>query len=77
MVCFTRGGDCYKRSVNIKVKDCGSYFIYKLPKVPLVVCATVAQTESYKQVILYSERIHNRFIGTCTLMYNRDFKNFT
>ena len=24
----------------------------------LVVCATVAQTECYKQVILYSERIH-------------------
>ena len=33
-VCFTRRGDCCKKSMNIKVKDCGSYFIYKLQKVP-------------------------------------------
>ena len=33
-VCFTRGGDCCKNSNNIKVKDCGSYFIYKLQKLP-------------------------------------------
>nr|XP_058971158.1 uromodulin-like isoform X3 [Pocillopora verrucosa] len=33
-VCFTRGGDCCKKSRDIKVKDCGSYFIYKLQKVP-------------------------------------------
>ena len=33
-VCFTRGGDCCKKSINIKVKDCGSYFIYKLQKPP-------------------------------------------
>ncbi|CAH3167240.1 unnamed protein product, partial [Pocillopora meandrina] len=33
-VCFTRGGDCCKKSINIKVKDCGSYFIYKLFNVP-------------------------------------------
>ena len=33
-VCFTRGADCCKKSVGIKVKDCGSYFIYKLLKVP-------------------------------------------
>ena len=29
IVCFTRGADCC-----IKVKDCGSYFIYELQKVP-------------------------------------------
>ena len=34
-VCFTRGADCCKKSVGIKVKDCGSYFIYKLLKAPL------------------------------------------
>nr|XP_058951021.1 uromodulin-like isoform X3 [Pocillopora verrucosa] len=33
-VCFTRGGDCCKKSVNVRVKDCGSYFIYKLQKPP-------------------------------------------
>nr|XP_058972479.1 uromodulin-like [Pocillopora verrucosa] len=33
-VCFTRGGDCCMKSRDIKVKDCGSYFIYKLRKVP-------------------------------------------
>ena len=33
-VCFTRRGDCCKISVDIKVRDCGSYFIYKLQKVP-------------------------------------------
>ncbi|XP_066022510.1 pancreatic secretory granule membrane major glycoprotein GP2-like [Pocillopora verrucosa] len=33
-VCFIRGGDCCKKSRDIKVKDCGSYFIYKLQKVP-------------------------------------------
>ena len=33
-VCFTRGGDCCKKSIDINVKDCGSYFIYKLQKVP-------------------------------------------
>ena len=33
-VCFSRGGDCCSKSNNIKVKDCGSYFIYKLQKVP-------------------------------------------
>ena len=33
-VCFTRGGDCCKKSRNIKVKDCGSYFIYELRKPP-------------------------------------------
>ena len=33
-VCFTRGGDCCKKSNNIKVKDCGSYFIYQLQKPP-------------------------------------------
>ena len=32
-VCFTRRADCCKKSMNIKVKDCGSYFIYKLQKV--------------------------------------------
>ena len=32
-VCFTRVGDCCKKSININVKDCGSYFIYKLEKV--------------------------------------------
>ena len=32
-VCFTRGIDCCKKSNNIQVKDCGSYFIYKLLKV--------------------------------------------
>ena len=34
-VCFTRGGDCCKKSMDIKVKDCGSYFIYELLKVPI------------------------------------------
>ena len=33
-VCFTRGADCCKKSINIKVKECGSYFIYKLQKPP-------------------------------------------
>ena len=33
-VCFTRGGDCCKKSIDINVKDCGSYFIYKLRKPP-------------------------------------------
>ena len=33
-VCFTRLTDCCKKSINIKVKDCGSYFIYELLKVP-------------------------------------------
>ena len=32
-VCFTFSGDCCENSMNIKVKDCGSYFIYKLQKV--------------------------------------------
>ena len=31
-VCFTRSGNCCWKSINIKVKDCGSYFIYKLEK---------------------------------------------
>ena len=42
-VCFTRSGDCCKKSINIKVKDCGSYFIYKLlklPACPLRYCGT-------------------------------------
>ena len=34
LVCFTRGGNCCKKSRNIDVKNCGSYFIYKLQKVP-------------------------------------------
>ncbi|XP_066022761.1 uromodulin-like [Pocillopora verrucosa] len=33
-VCFTRGGDCCKKASKIHVKDCGSYFIYQLQKVP-------------------------------------------
>ena len=33
-VCYTRVRDCCKKSNNINVKDCGSYFIYKLQKVP-------------------------------------------
>ncbi|XP_027041646.1 uromodulin-like isoform X1 [Pocillopora damicornis] len=33
-VCFNRIGDCCKISININVKDCGSYFIYKLQKPP-------------------------------------------
>ena len=33
-VCFGRGRDCCKKSKDIKVRDCGSYFIYKLLKVP-------------------------------------------
>ena len=33
-VCFTRVRDCCKKSMDIKVKDCGSYFIYELQKVP-------------------------------------------
>ena len=33
-VCFTGDGDCCKKSIGINVKDCGSYFIYKLQKVP-------------------------------------------
>ena len=33
-VYFTRDGDCCKKSRDIKVKDCGSYFIYKLLKLP-------------------------------------------
>ena len=33
-VCFSRRGYCCMESKNIKVKDCGSYFIYKLQKVP-------------------------------------------
>ena len=42
-VCFTRGGDCCKKSKKIKVKDCGSYFIYQLQKPPTCVsryCST-------------------------------------
>ena len=33
-VCFTRQEDCCEKSKTIKVKDCGSYFIYKLQKPP-------------------------------------------
>ena len=33
-VCFTRGVDFCKKSKNIRVKDYGSYFIYKLEKPP-------------------------------------------
>ena len=44
-VCFTRGGDCCKKSINIKVKDCGLYTNYKSHL--LVICATVAQTECF------------------------------
>ena len=32
-VCFTRGQNRCLKSRNIKVKDCGSYYIYKLQKV--------------------------------------------
>ena len=42
-VCFGRGGDCCKKSKEIKVKDCGSYFIYELlkpPTCPLRYCGT-------------------------------------
>ena len=33
-VCFTKAADCCKKSIKIKVKDCGSYFIYQLQKPP-------------------------------------------
>ncbi|CAH3166057.1 unnamed protein product, partial [Pocillopora meandrina] len=33
-VCFTGGQNCCKKSINIRVKECGSYFIYNLQKVP-------------------------------------------
>ena len=33
-VCFTRRDNCCHKTENIKVKDCGSYFIYKLEKPP-------------------------------------------
>ena len=33
-VCFNRQGDCCKESKKIKVKDCGSYYIYQLQKPP-------------------------------------------
>ena len=33
-VCFTRREDCCRKSININVKNCGSYFIYKLREVP-------------------------------------------
>ena len=42
-----------------------------------VLCATVAQTKCYKQVILHSERIHKSIYWHMCINDNRDFKNFT
>ncbi len=33
-VCYNRWGDCCLRSNNIKVKNCGSFYVYELQKPP-------------------------------------------
>ena len=43
-VCFTRGADTCKHSITTVMKNCGSYFIYKLVPPPVVIIATMAQT---------------------------------
>ena len=34
-VCFHWSGDCCRWSVNIKVRSCGEYYVYQLPKTPV------------------------------------------
>ena len=34
-VCFHWSGNCCKWSVNINVRDCGEFYVYKLPKSPV------------------------------------------
>ena len=57
-----------------KTADPTLYTNYK--RYLLVICATAAQTECYKQVILHSERIHKSIDWNIYIVYNRDFKNF-
>ena len=33
-VCFHYSGDCYRWSTNIKVRNCGSYYVYYLSGTP-------------------------------------------
>ena len=34
-VCFHWSGNCCKWSVNIRVRDCGEFYVYNLPKTPV------------------------------------------
>ena len=37
-VCFHHGSDCCHRSTDIKVRNCGSYYVYYLSGTPLARC---------------------------------------
>ena len=37
-VCFHYSGDCYRWSTNIKVRNCGSYYVYYLSGTPNGFC---------------------------------------
>ena len=34
-VCFHWSGNCCKWSVNIRVRDCGEFYVYNFPKTPV------------------------------------------
>ena len=38
-VCFHYSGDCYRWSTNIKVRNCGSYYVYYLSGTPNSFCS--------------------------------------
>ena len=33
-VCFNRRNDCCRSSVEVEVRNCGGFYVYKLPKAP-------------------------------------------
>ena len=63
-VCFSGRSTSCKHLKRIFVKNCASYFIYKLypPKYPSRYCGTDWIWSKYTW---RSKRIHNRTVGTC------------
>ena len=61
-VCFIGGQNCCKKSINIRVKECGSYFIYNLQKVP----GCFLRQNAISKLFCTVKGFTNRVIGTCT-----------
>ena len=77
-VCFIGGQNCCKKSINIRVKECGSYFIYNLQKGTWLFSSLLWHRQNAKSKLFCTVKgFTNRVIGTCTIMNDRDFKNFT